>query len=449
MIGDKDMKQPHKDSFGWGPIVPKFLKGCKRLSCLAICFIFCSFLNGINLGALSVALTTLEKRYGFSSKVTGLVSAAANIGSVTTIIFLAPLGYQSHRPRMLACGAVVTAVSCLLRIMPHLLDGPYWLPDTIERMRSQHPLCQTSGNSTSCSKLHSSDTFANTALVFLLLGQLAGGAGFSQIISFAPGIFTDHLADKKSGHAYIAASNVLGAVGISAGFLFGSVCLTIFVDIRTTIYIDYSNQEWIGAWWLMFAFTGTFLLIFAIILFAFPARVYDGFARKNLLDEERDSLKDSAGSTSSTSSSTRVQKRGGNCKNFLKKIKTFPGSLVKLVKNPAFNLFNICTWSELFFMSGLCAFGPKVFEKDFDISSADAGLVMGTIVASGAVGGILGGGFVISKMSANPRALARTCAICSLVAAACFLRLLLPLRRDQGGGHPHVLQSHVLPKRQQ
>lgn len=45
-----------------------------------------------------------------------------------------------------------------------------------------------------------------------------------------------------------------------------------------------------------------------------------------------DSLKDSAGSTSSTSSSTRVQKRGGNCKNFLKKIKTFPGSLVKLVQ---------------------------------------------------------------------------------------------------------------------
>lgn len=35
-----------------------------------------------------------------------------------------------------------------------------------------------------------------------------------------------------------------------------------------------------------------------------------------------------------------------------------------------------------------------------------------------------------------------------LLAGGChlLLRLLLPLRRDQGGGHPHVLQSHVLPK---
>lgn len=55
----------------------------------------------------------------------------------------------------------------------------------------------------------------------------------------------------------------------------------------------------------------------------------------------------------------------------------------------------------------------------FRDDSRVACFVTGTIVASGAVGGILGGGFVISKMSANPRALARTCAICSLVAAAC------------------------------
>ena len=55
---------------------------------------------------------------------TGLMSSAWDIGGLSSHLVLSYLGSKGHKTRWVAAGIALAALSCFLRLVPHLVFGP-------------------------------------------------------------------------------------------------------------------------------------------------------------------------------------------------------------------------------------------------------------------------------------------------------------------------------------
>uniref|UniRef100_A0A8C5ASJ1 Solute carrier organic anion transporter family, member 2B1 n=1 Tax=Gadus morhua TaxID=8049 RepID=A0A8C5ASJ1_GADMO len=92
-------------------------------------FVFCQgFLQLAQLmvsGCLKSSVSTIERRYGFTSQELGLLVAFNEVGNVMLIMFVSFFGSRVHRPRLIGAGALLASVSSLIIALPHFLSRPY------------------------------------------------------------------------------------------------------------------------------------------------------------------------------------------------------------------------------------------------------------------------------------------------------------------------------------
>lgn len=71
-------------------------------------------------------ITTIEKRFDISSRMSGAIVSTFELGNLATIIFVSYFGTHRHIPRWIATGIVVTAIGSLIFSVPHFmsLSGP-------------------------------------------------------------------------------------------------------------------------------------------------------------------------------------------------------------------------------------------------------------------------------------------------------------------------------------
>lgn len=69
-------------------------------------------------------MSTIEKRFGFSSKVTGLIVIADNISPIFTSSITGYYASHVHRPRMIALGMFIVSIACFMNVLPYILYGP-------------------------------------------------------------------------------------------------------------------------------------------------------------------------------------------------------------------------------------------------------------------------------------------------------------------------------------
>uniref|UniRef100_A0AAQ4RWM3 Solute carrier organic anion transporter family, member 2B1 n=1 Tax=Gasterosteus aculeatus aculeatus TaxID=481459 RepID=A0AAQ4RWM3_GASAC len=200
-------------------------------------FVFChSLLQLAQLlvsGYMKSSISTIERRYGFSSQKSGLLAAFNEVGNTVLIVFVSFFGSRVHRPRFIGGGALLACVASLLMALPHFVGEAYDYTGRVSTSgENSSGLCQsespvTASSNQSCSRREGPAQLG--AYPLLLLGQLLLGIAAVPIQPFGIS-FIDDYASRKNSPLYLGILLAVTSIGPAVGFITGSLMLRFYVD---------------------------------------------------------------------------------------------------------------------------------------------------------------------------------------------------------------------------
>ena len=101
-------------SCGFGSWRPQWLQKYASPKVFLVNFSLLAIVQGASFTYLIGSITTLEKRYGFDSKISGFILIADNISQMIVNPFIGYLGSKYNRPMIMAIGEVIVAISCFM-----------------------------------------------------------------------------------------------------------------------------------------------------------------------------------------------------------------------------------------------------------------------------------------------------------------------------------------------
>ncbi|XP_074649629.1 solute carrier organic anion transporter family member 2A1-like [Tubulanus polymorphus] len=353
-------------------------------------FTLCLGAFGLSYGMLLTyfvsQLTTLEQIFGFSSQETGWMISCYEIGHIVAVVFVGYFGHTAHRPRLLGIGALVVGACGALMALPNFMSFELSRPDedkvaynrtavyTYQSICADRNVSSDDGKTGICPEM--SSLFArgsHNTPAFILFATAFAIAGVGPTTLWTLGIsYIDDNAIGKSSSFYVSIMFSLRTLAPVAGFLFGSLTSSLYIDLSSTDYKP-GDAEWFGAWWLGFIIIGTMTMLSAIPLFLFP-RKYPG----------------SRAADESTPDKTRKT---------LKEIVTgLLQAIWRLLTNPAFMLITVAITLEGAAGHGFSAYLPKYIEVQFQQPSNVANFLTGIALALTAAIGVALSGFITSRI---------------------------------------------------
>ncbi|KAJ7380705.1 hypothetical protein OS493_007073 [Desmophyllum pertusum] len=152
-------------------------------------------------GLTNAVLSTIEKRFQFTSKEAGFIAASNDISAIILTTFVSFYGGYGSKPRWLGYGALLTGIGCFFLALPHLLIGPYQ-PNIMRGISIGRgmPFCNTNiTNITSnlespgCSSGYGGNWYY---LMIFSIAQMVMGAGTTPLYSLAPAYIDDNVHPK-------------------------------------------------------------------------------------------------------------------------------------------------------------------------------------------------------------------------------------------------------------
>lgn len=355
-------------------------------------FFFCmlGILQGAYFTYTVGIVSTIEKRYAFDSKVSGLILIADNISPIFFSVIMGYYGSKVNRPRMVGFGMLVLVLSCFLSSLPYYIYGPglHLLSKKVEN-GTRYEVCELEeatsslGLTPKCNKEHLSGTTPAVALLFL--GSFLSGIG--GIAFFTAGVsYLDDNVRKKDSPMFFSITMALRLFGPSFGFLLSSYSLAKFESPLSKPNISPRDPRWVGAWWLGFIILAVLLFIFAMPMFFFP-RTLKRTTASTGEDEEEDETKETQN------------------KSKLPSLKDLPSALMRLLRNPVFVAHVISVIFHCNGMLGYYILMPRYMEAHFRQTASRANLVSGATSIITMLAGIVIGGFVIRRFKPRPRLL--------------------------------------------
>uniref|UniRef100_A0A3Q3B933 Solute carrier organic anion transporter family member n=1 Tax=Kryptolebias marmoratus TaxID=37003 RepID=A0A3Q3B933_KRYMA len=223
-------------------------------------------------GYMKSSIATIERRYGLSSQMSGIIASFNEVGNTALIVFISFFGSRVHRPRYIGGGALLACLASLLMAMPHFLSEPYKYtsqPSSSGDISTGLCLLNSSSNQT-CNETESS---TQTVLPPLILGQLLLGIGAVPIQPFGISYIDDY-ASPKNSPVYLGILLAVTSIGPAFGFVTSSFMLRFYVDFDKPstegIELKQTDLRWVGAWWLGFLVASCLLFLTALPYFFFP-----------------------------------------------------------------------------------------------------------------------------------------------------------------------------------
>lgn len=226
--------------------------------------------------------STIEKRFGFDSKLTGLIMIMDNFAEIGLNPFISYLAVRYNRARLIAIGQVLAALSCFITASPYLFYGPatHLLTETDTSFKSalksldnktanNFELCSADGRLEDCSEGPSVTVWPAVAL--LLLGSFVRGLGYTSLVVIGLPYLDDNTSKKKSPF-YISILMSLRLIGPASGFMITAFCLRMYENPFMDPGIKHTDPRFVGAWWLAFVICGSLLLLASLPMFLFPAQ---------------------------------------------------------------------------------------------------------------------------------------------------------------------------------
>lgn len=108
---------------GLGPCAPHWLQVFASKQAFLTVFCIAWVLQGMYHTYFVSAITTIEKLFQIQSKITGIIMSATEIGQIGSSLLLTYYGGQGHRPKWIAWGMVLFAISSFTCSLPHFIFG--------------------------------------------------------------------------------------------------------------------------------------------------------------------------------------------------------------------------------------------------------------------------------------------------------------------------------------
>uniref|UniRef100_A0A668A1N4 Solute carrier organic anion transporter family member n=1 Tax=Myripristis murdjan TaxID=586833 RepID=A0A668A1N4_9TELE len=331
------------------------------------------------------SVTQIERRFDIPSSLIGVIDGSFEIGNLLVIAFVSYFGAKLHRPRLIGAGCLIMAAGSLCTALPHFFQGQYKYETSVSHSTNANstenilpcliPFCLHSA----CEKEAGSSMW-----VYVFLGNMLRGIGETPIMPLGVSYLDDFSREENTAF-YLACIQTVGILGPMFGFMLGSFCAKLYVDIGSvdldTVTINYKDSRWVGAWWLGFIVTGVVMLLSGIPFWFLP---------KSLPKQGEE-----------------------QSQNF------FP-SLKRLFRNSVFPVIILTALVSVNAFIGMITFKPKYMEQVYGQSSSKAILLIGIMNLPAVALGIITGGFVLKRFKLGVIGAARV-ALSSSLCSFCLL----------------------------
>ncbi|CAN0410436.1 unnamed protein product [Lampetra planeri] len=394
------------------------------LLCLSLLF----FSKAMSGSYMKSSITSIERRFDLPSSVAGIIDGSFEMGNLLVITAVSYFGARFHRPRIIAAGATLMGLGTLLIALPHFLMGRYSYESIAlgsVNVTADRPVCaahevqwgasgELSQPAPGCvvrvSPAGCQHETRSLLWVLVLVGNALRGIGESPITPLGISFLDDHARANNSAF-YLGCIMTVGLMGPAVGFLIGSFCARLFVDLgfinMEEVTISPQDSRWVGAWWLGFLIAGGITLLTALPLWFFPASVPHE-------DEEVVTVATKAGDGRGDLDA------GDLCLCTSPLPAEFMPSLRALLSNPVF----VCLLVNYIFLmnwvAGSSTFSPKYIQEQFGQTASKSNLVIGAANLPMVALGIFLGGVICKRMNPSLLGLA-TLALCHRLPALLFM----------------------------
>ncbi|CAN7989025.1 unnamed protein product, partial [Ixodes hexagonus] len=383
---------------GVGKYRPSWMQTFATSRYFALVFGVLGIFQGASRTYLVGTLSTVEKRFSMSGRLSSIVMIADNISPVLATLVLAVWLRRTSKPNWVAGGmllSVLGAVSCMLPYGIHG-KGTHLLGDTGQpgnALRTQ--FCGDGNAEASQCGDGSDDGVTLGPLILLFLGNFLNGLGGTAyyVIGIA---YMDDNVKKKNSALYFGSVFAFRLTGPVVGFFLSSFCLSYPEDPHDEAGMKQDDPRWIGAWWMGYLIIGAGIFVSTLPMFFFPKKIRPK-AEANRTDP--------------------TEPEGKSIKDDLK------GERL-LSQNPIYVFRTIATIAAIFGLAGYSISFPKYTEHQFSQTASQASLIAGpTYIVSNVIGTVLGSVFV-HKIKPRPRIVAIHGLLVTLMSVAGILSLM-------------------------
>nr|XP_020480574.1 solute carrier organic anion transporter family member 1C1-like isoform X2 [Monopterus albus] len=357
---------------------------------------FAYFAKALSGSYMKSTFTQLERQFDIPSYLIGIIDGSFEIGNLLVIAFVSYFGAKLHRPKIIAIGCILMSFGTFLIAMPHFIIGRYKIETSVKAsVNSTNSLSPCPAISAESSKagdrpsiLPSTGCERDSSVsmwIYVFLGNVLRGIGETPVQPLGISYIDD----------YTESENTALYIGPVFGYLLGSLCAKIYVDIGNvdmeTVTITPGDARWVGAWWLGYFITGTITLMSAVPLWFLP---------KSLpmpVDKHDTSCTPEQTRFIRGSQSMQHKFRPEEPANLYQMAKDFLPTLKILLGNPLFIIYLCVTIIQFNSLIGMVTYKPKYIEQHYGQSASKANFLMGAINIPAVALGMFSGGVVMKK----------------------------------------------------
>uniref|UniRef100_A0A8C8SSA0 Solute carrier organic anion transporter family member n=1 Tax=Pelusios castaneus TaxID=367368 RepID=A0A8C8SSA0_9SAUR len=361
----------------------------------------CKTLSGT---IMKSSIIQIERRFDIPSSVSGLIDGSFEMGNLLVLAFVSYFGAKFHRPKIIALGCIIMSTGSILTAMPHFFMGYYKYETAAHAALSVNSTssispCSVDQNitgvsetllgqpNTDCVKEASSNMW-----IYVLLGNLLRGVGETPITPLGIS-YLDDFAKEDDAPLYIAFLHTIAMIGPIIGYLLGSLCASLYVDIGFvdlgSITITPKDSRWVGAWWLGFIISGIANLIAAIPFCFLP---------KSLKKQENENDKTSSDLSKIKGDQSKQQVFENHPPvKWSVALKDFCTSLKRVLSNQMYLTFQCCSLLQFSSFVGFLTYKPKYLEQQYGQSVSKSNFITGLTSLPAVSIGIFLGGLIMRK----------------------------------------------------
>ncbi|XP_054713439.1 solute carrier organic anion transporter family member 74D-like [Uloborus diversus] len=267
-----DVSDSSEDTLcGIGSFRPQWIQSLATPKIFLLLFSTTGIVQGMFFAYRMGVISTLEKKYAYTSKVSGSI---VMVEEVTPVFLGALLGYygsKCHRSRVIAAGMFASVFCSYVCALPYFIYGSGAdLSSMMVESKTTDDVCLAEFKTDMCHK----DGKSAKGLVVFIFMVASFFQGFGTIAYIAVGIpYLDDITKKRNIPIYLAVTQGLRILGPISGFLLSSICLKYYENPLADPGYGPEDPRWIGAWWLGFIVQGTLLFIFTIPMLFFPKQL--------------------------------------------------------------------------------------------------------------------------------------------------------------------------------
>ncbi|XP_016343334.1 solute carrier organic anion transporter family member 1C1-like [Sinocyclocheilus anshuiensis] len=393
---------------------------CSSLKIFIVALSFAYFSKTLSGTYMKSAITQIERRFDLSSSVVGLIDGSFEMGNLLFLAVVSHFGARLHRPRLIGMGCFLMAIGSALTGLPHFFMRQYeydtvmqgFLNKTVSISPCQYPMVPNNYSNAHIQSSNNTGTdyvkdTGSSMWIYVFLGNALRGIGETPVTPLGIS-YIDDFAKAENSAFYIACLQTIMLLGPMFGFLLGSMCAKLYVDIGfvsvDSVTITTQDARWVGAWWLGF-FVSSAILVLAGVPFWFLPRSLP------IQGEEwnENFNVDQGNKEQSVLPNTHSVKLANISKGFLP-------SLKRLLCTPAYFLLLCGIVLKFNSFIGLLTFKAKYMEQQFGQSASRANFLTGVLILPVVAVGIFLGGLLMKIYKLSVVAGAQLSFITSLTA---------------------------------